>query len=102
MIVALGCDGSAEVARVVAGGRNDDAGLPLYGFEQDGDGSVGDGVADGFGVPVGDNAEAGGEWAEAAAGDRIGRGADDGRRAAVEVAGGDVISARPSGRPLTC
>ncbi len=73
----------------VAVGWDEDAGFALDGLDEEGGGVGGDGGAEGFGVAVGDVFEAGGEGAEAGAVLLLGREADDGGGAAVEVVGGD-------------
>jgi hypothetical protein len=72
-----------------AGGRDHDAAFALDGFEQEGRGVGGDGCLEGRGVAVGDAAEARREGAEAVAVLGLGREADDGGGAAVEVVGAD-------------
>ncbi len=70
-------------------GRNDDAGLALNRLDQEGAGVGRDGCAQRVGVAEGDDLEAGSERAEAVAVLLVGREADDGDGAAVEVVGAD-------------
>ena len=83
-----------------AGRRHDDARLALDRLDQEGAGVGRDGVAQGLGVAVGDDLEAGREGPEAVAVLRLGREADDGDGAAVEVVGADDDLGLPVGMPL--
>ena len=71
------------------GGRNDDAGLALDRLDEECAGVGIDGVAQGLDVAVGDDPEPRCEGAEAIAIMLVGREANDGDGAAVEVAGAD-------------
>ena len=79
----------ASEASQKAGRRHDDAGLALDRLDQNGDGVLGDGALESGEIAERHGAEAGRKRAEAVAVAGLGREADDGGGAAVEIALGN-------------